>query len=131
MLQHRVTHRAPIAQAVEEDVTLRGGERMRVRLKFRGLQAGLLKVTGLSWQLEGLAKGCKALQVHDLPQLQSRCRLLFCQTPHELGIELIWTQVLTTLQGSIKAGRVGSISGLHRHPGYAPFAGEPHAPLLV
>lgn len=62
-------------QADEEDVTLRGGEKMRIRLKLKGLQSGLLKVTGIRWQLEGAAFGQKALQLRQLPQPRSRYSL--------------------------------------------------------
>lgn len=59
-------------QTEEEDVTLRGGEKMRVRLRFKGLQAGTLRVNGVHWRLENIASGYKALQLHQLPQPRSR-----------------------------------------------------------
>ena len=70
-----------LLQTEEEDVTLRGGEKMRVRLKLRGLQAGLLRVTGIHWQLEGAAFGYKALQLRQLPQPRSRYIAALC-VPH-------------------------------------------------
>jgi len=62
----------PPIQAEEEEVVLRGGERMRVRLRIRGLQPGLLSVTGVSWLLDGAAQGRKSLKLRQLPQPRAR-----------------------------------------------------------
>jgi hypothetical protein len=59
-------------QAEAEEVVLRGGERMRVRLRFRGLRPGLLSVTGVKWLLDGAAQGYKSLKLRQLPQPRSR-----------------------------------------------------------
>ena len=48
-------------------MVLRGGERMRVRLRITGLQPGPLSVTGVSWLLEGAAQGRKSLRLRQLP----------------------------------------------------------------
>ena len=54
-------------QAEDKEVVLRGGERMRVRLRIMGLQPGPLSVTGVSWVLEGAAQGRKGLRLRQLP----------------------------------------------------------------
>lgn len=49
-------------QAEEENIVLRAGERVRVRLRFCGLRPGKITILGLRWMIEDAAVGFKSLQ---------------------------------------------------------------------
>lgn len=52
-----------LLQVIAEELVLRGGERTRARLRFRGLSAGSLSITGVSWLVEGVIKGYRPLKI--------------------------------------------------------------------
>lgn len=64
-----------LSQVEEQDVTLRGKEKMRVSLKLCGLRDSKFEIKGINWRLEGLAPGYRALQMRSLPQPRARYNL--------------------------------------------------------
>lgn len=60
----------PLAfEAPDESISLRASERVRLRLKARPMRAGVLKITGVQWTLNGTAHGKRQL---DVPGPQTR-----------------------------------------------------------
>lgn len=66
------------SQVEDQEVTLKGKEKVKLRLKFRGLRDARFDIVGISWRLEGLVPGHRALYMRQLPQPRSRYASAFC-----------------------------------------------------